>query len=247
MKSTVRKEESGGFGKDYGLIHEAIITGKKVGAGKDFWSALAHNKDLFEKTRAFVESGGVTSTGELSFPSWKTITLGTHKDTKALFKALENTGVNISYYTRFMAKHSIFSIATAETEINLVKVTVAELGFPNGATRAQIYEAALKQGLFLCPAEVGPQVRLQYLHCRLELLLHPDKIYIKTLASGVDFLGWVNFPKHRVLRTATKQRMLKRIVINPQNATLQSYLGLLGHGDTNKLREEIINQAYLWK
>ena len=163
MKSTVRKEESGGFGKDYGLIHEAIITGKKVGAGKDFWSALAHNKDLFEKTRAFVESGGVTSTGELSFPTWKTITLGTHKDTKALFKALENAGVNIGDYARFMMKHSMFSIATTETEINLVKVTVAELGFPNSATRAQIYEAALKQGLFLCPAEVGPQVRLQYL------------------------------------------------------------------------------------
>jgi len=159
----VRKEESGGFGKDYGLIHEAIITGKKVGAGKDFWSALAHNKDLFEKTRAFVESGGVTSTGELSFPTWKTITLGTHKDTKALFKALENAGVNIGDYARFMMKHSMFSIATTETEINLVKVTVAELGFPNSATRAQIYEAALKQGLFLCPAEVGPQVRLQYL------------------------------------------------------------------------------------
>jgi len=163
VKSTVRKEESGGFGKDYGLIHEAIITGKKVGAGKDFWSALAHNKDLFEKTRAFVESGGVTSTGELSFPSWKTITLGTHKDTKALFKALENAGVNIGDYARFMMKHSMFSIATTETEINLVKVTVAELGFPNSATRAQICEAALKQGLFLCPAEVGPQVRLQYL------------------------------------------------------------------------------------
>ena len=163
MKSTVRKEESGGFGKDYGLIHEAIITGKKVGAGKDFWSALAHNKDLFEKTRAFVESGGVTSTGELSFPTWKTITLGTHKDTKALFKALENAGVNIGDYARFMMKHSMFSIATTETEINLVKVTVAELGFPNSATRAQICEAALKQGLFLCPAEVGPQVRLQYL------------------------------------------------------------------------------------
>jgi len=167
VKSTVRKEESGGFGKDYGLIHEAIITGKKVGAGKDFWSALAHNKDLFEKTRAFVESGGVTSTGELitlkSFPTWRTITLGTHKDTKALFKALENAGVNIGDYARFMMKHSMFSIATTETEINLVKVTVAELGFPNSATRAQIYEAALKQGLFLCPAEVGPQVRLQYL------------------------------------------------------------------------------------
>lgn len=43
-----------------------------------------------------------------------------------------------------------------------------------------------------------------FLKERLELELHPGKIYIKTLASGVDFLGWVNFFDHRILRTTTK-------------------------------------------
>ena len=46
----------------------------------------------------------------------------------------------------------------------------------------------------------------------LKLSLHPDKIFIKTIASGVDFLGWVHFPKHRVLRTTTKRRMLKKLL-----------------------------------
>ena len=73
----------------------------------------------------------------------------------------------------------------------------------------------------------------------LKLSLHPDKIFIKTIASGVDFLGWVHFPKHRVLRTTTKRRMLKKLKNNPKNETLQSYLGLLKHGNAYKLSKII--------
>ena len=42
------------FGSDHGLIHETIVTGRKVGAGKDFWATLAHNEELFAKVVAFV-------------------------------------------------------------------------------------------------------------------------------------------------------------------------------------------------
>jgi hypothetical protein len=44
------------FGKDFGLIHEAMVTGRKVGATERFWSALAHHQDVFERTVAFVLS-----------------------------------------------------------------------------------------------------------------------------------------------------------------------------------------------
>ncbi len=70
---------------------------------------------------------------------------------------------------------------------------------------------------------------------KLKLQLHPDKVFIETLASGVDFLGWVHFPKHKVLRTITKKRMFKKLKDNPKEETVQSYLGLLSHGDTYKL------------
>ena len=73
----------------------------------------------------------------------------------------------------------------------------------------------------------------------LKLPLHPDKVFIKTIASDVDFLGWVHFPKHRVLRTTTKRRMLKRLKNNPKNETFQSYLGLLKHGNVYKLTKII--------
>ncbi|TSC91568.1 MAG: RNA-directed DNA polymerase [Parcubacteria group bacterium Licking1014_17] len=81
----------------------------------------------------------------------------------------------------------------------------------------------------------------EYLKQELDLRLHPQKIFVKTLSSGVDFLGWVNFPDHRILRTSTKRRMLKRIRENPRTETINSYLGLLKHGNTYKIREIITN------
>ena len=71
----------------------------------------------------------------------------------------------------------------------------------------------------------------------LNLSLHPDKVFIKTITSGVDFLGWVHFPHHRVLRTSTKRRMLKNLEHNQNPEAIQSYLGMLAHGDVYKLRQ----------
>ncbi|MCC7160457.1 group II intron reverse transcriptase domain-containing protein [Candidatus Nomurabacteria bacterium] len=78
-----------------------------------------------------------------------------------------------------------------------------------------------------------------YLKNKLKLNIHPDKVFIKTLASGVDFLGWVQFPYHRVLRTVTKRRMLKSLKDNSRKETKQSYLGMLKHGNTYKLTKNM--------
>ncbi|MEK7125336.1 MAG: reverse transcriptase/maturase family protein [Patescibacteria group bacterium] len=81
----------------------------------------------------------------------------------------------------------------------------------------------------------------EFLGNKLKLALHPDKVFIKTLASGVDFLGWVHFPQHHVLRTATKTRMMRRIKNHSTDEILQSYLGLLTHGNAYRLQEKVIN------
>lgn len=81
-----------------------------------------------------------------------------------------------------------------------------------------------------------------FLQDKLELRLHPNKISIKTLASGVDFLGWVHFSDHRILRNNTKRRMFRNIKKkNGKTETVCSYLGLLRHGNTIKLQKEIEN------
>ena len=74
---------------------------------------------------------------------------------------------------------------------------------------------------------------------RLGLSLHPDKVFIQTLNSGVDFLGWVNFPDHRVLRTTTKRRMFAKLLRDDRPEVVQSYLGLLGHGNAYALEDKI--------
>lgn len=81
-----------------------------------------------------------------------------------------------------------------------------------------------------------------FLETRLKLSLHPDKVFIKTLASGVDFLGWIHFPHHRMPRTSTKKRMFRNLDQSTKEESLTSYLGLLGHGDTYELRRNIFER-----
>ncbi len=74
-----------------------------------------------------------------------------------------------------------------------------------------------------------------FLESRLKLSFHQDKIVIRKLRQGIDFVGYVALPHHRVLRTRTKRRMLRRV--NEQN--IASYRGLLQHCDGYKLMRRI--------
>lgn len=74
-----------------------------------------------------------------------------------------------------------------------------------------------------------------FLKEKLKLTLHEDKVYIKTYASGIDFLGWVHFPYHRQMRTVTKRKMLRNLNGYPKQETINSYRGLLSHGNTYTL------------
>jgi retron-type reverse transcriptase len=80
-----------------------------------------------------------------------------------------------------------------------------------------------------------------FLEQKLKLFLQPDKVFIKTIASGIDFLGWIHFPHHRVPRTSTKNRMFRNLGQKQSRASIDSYVGLLKHGDTYNLQEKIKN------
>ncbi len=84
-----------------------------------------------------------------------------------------------------------------------------------------------------------------FLYGLLALNLHPDKVFIKTLASGVDFLGWIHFSHHRVPRTKTRQRMNARIGSSPNRQSVESYLGLLSHGDAYAMSRKLENLWWL--
>ncbi len=91
----------------------------------------------------------------------------------------------------------------------------------------------------------------EFLWNKLKLELHPNKVSIKTFSSGIDFLGMVNFPDHKILRTKTKKRMFNKVFKNKKllqkemifeekfNQSLQSYLGNLKHCSGYKIGKEI--------
>jgi len=75
-----------------------------------------------------------------------------------------------------------------------------------------------------------------FLRERLHLDVHPKKIVLKTYTGGIDYLGYVCFPHHRVLRTKTKRRMFRRV--NDKNFT--SYNGILKHCNSYMLKRELM-------
>lgn len=90
-----------------------------------------------------------------------------------------------------------------------------------------------------------------FLKEKLSLELHPQKVIIKNWYQGVDFLGYVIFSYHTILRTKTKQRILRKIKRNHKqlknnplhqksfNQSLQSYLGILHHCRGYNIRNSI--------
>jgi hypothetical protein len=87
-----------------------------------------------------------------------TVTLGTYSTTAKLRKALEAAGHRIGDWAGdILAKTPISKKCV---ELDLYEVTVGDLGFANGATRADIYRRATELGFVTVPAEAGPLLRL---------------------------------------------------------------------------------------
>ena len=105
-------------------------------------------------------------------------------------------------------------------------------------------EASLKKLLF--PIQ-------EFLENKLQLQLHPKKIILKKLSEGIDFLGYVIFMHHSLLRVRAKRRMKRRLhaayekllnsSISPESMDqrLNSYLGLLSHAHQHNLSQALKN------
>ena len=102
------------------------------------------------------------SSQKTSFNVWKTIKLGTLKNADEFRKALKKNGFRIGDWANDILGKPAFTISSTEEEIQLANVSVADLGFKNGATYGSICAKAKELGLELCPNEVVPQLRLQY-------------------------------------------------------------------------------------
>jgi hypothetical protein len=89
-----------------------------------------------------------------------TVHIGLLGNESTTIRALKSAGFWINDWAREMLP--AVSFANESQTLELVIATVAELGFPQGATTKEIYAAAHDSGYRLCPAEVGPALRQQY-------------------------------------------------------------------------------------
>lgn len=80
-----------------------------------------------------------------------------------------------------------------------------------------------------------------FLKSKLDLTVHPNKIVFRNYRSGIDFLGFVSFPYHRVLRTRTKNRILRKVT----RKNFPSYSGQISHCRSIGLRKEVIQKLQI--
>lgn len=97
------------------------------------------------------------------FSIWKTIKLGTNLKTADDFRrAIKQANMKISDWGNDILDKPSFTVNEMEMDVDLVNVSMMDLGFKDKAYRRDIIAKTLSLGLELCPAEVGPQLRLQY-------------------------------------------------------------------------------------
>jgi len=94
-----------------------------------------------------------------------------------------------------------------------------------------------------------------FLNTHLRLQMHPKKIFLLTIAGGIDFVGYVHFLHHRLVRPQTKRRLKRKLKTafklfqrgklssTALDQKVQSYLGLLSHANAFHF-SQIIKNAY---
>jgi hypothetical protein len=97
---------------------------------------------------------------------WKTVSIGTgEKDGKEMADTLSREGFYVSGSSdRYGARDILDKVefGSSPEQLDLVRVTPADLGFKEMPSLKAVIARAQELGLNLCPAEVGPRLRLAY-------------------------------------------------------------------------------------
>ena len=105
-----------------------------------------------------------------------TISIGTYRNAEDLRAALKGGGCDTGDVDDLLSQ----VVPSAERkELDIVVVTVEDLGLAERVDRKEIYDRARALNLELCPAEVGPQLWLQ----------HKDRIDEPQLYIGMEPLS----------------------------------------------------------
>jgi hypothetical protein len=81
-----------------------------------------------------------------------------------LIQKLQQYSILMNEYGERLLADDKFTTSDTKYSLQTVELNVGGIGFPDGATTAQIFKRAIELGLELCPLELGPHLRLEFLN-----------------------------------------------------------------------------------
>lgn len=144
-----------------GFITNLVAAVKKLGGTDE----QLHELFVGKKSEEFIANISkvamkMVGQAKAAFPIFKTITIGLYDSAKAYRKALDKSGFRIGDWASDILDK--IRVSRKQIQLDLVKVTVRDLGFTESTPLKQIYAKAKELGLEPCPSEVGPALRLAY-------------------------------------------------------------------------------------
>lgn len=73
--------------------------------------------------------------------------------------ALQDRGVQLNAHAEILLTHPVFDLREPEA-VSLVERSLSGLGLDDGGTLVEVFAAAERQGLLLCPPDTAPYLRL---------------------------------------------------------------------------------------
>jgi hypothetical protein len=119
-----------------------------------------------------------------------------------LLHEFQRHSISMNAYGKRLFKDDSWAPSETSSDLETVELTARQLGFSEGATSAQLFERAAELGLNLCPLEVGPFLRLQYLDQPEGLWItiasqkfspdpdYPNGFYVRRLEDGLWLRGY---------------------------------------------------------
>jgi hypothetical protein len=156
--------------------------------------------DIFQKNIEHI----FTSFPEGKIQSYRTEIGGITKE--QLEQQLIEKKIYISDWAKDILHSRDFTTQSSPETADLIRLTVEDLGFENGATTAEIYKKAEEFGLELCPAEVGPHLRLSYtggdwMYIAMKQISdrdgYPDVLYLCRGGAGLQLYAFDARPSSR--------------------------------------------------
>jgi hypothetical protein len=156
-------------------------------------------------------------------PPWRSVNIGSYGSVPRLREALRQKRCRIGPVVAEIFDHPAFTVSRTRARVQLVSLSVAELGLADkNASLAEIYARAHRLGFELCPAEIAPQLRLQYMNQPLGEFLHiamepiptrSGRPVILVVANGGEGLHILSSDGGRDLRPPASTRF---VFVRPQ-------------------------------